>query len=143
MLWVLAFHIIFVVTWFAGLFYLPRLFVYHAQTAATDIVSIERLKVMERRLFYGIMVPSAILVLITGYWLLEAYALAAYNHTYWLHIKLVLVLLLYIYFGICWKYMNDFKYNRNRHSHIFFRWFNEVPSIILIAVVILAVVKPF
>lgn len=141
MLWVLAFHIIFVITWFAGLFYLPRLFVYHAQT--TDTVSRERFKIMERKLFMGIMLPSAVLVLITGLWMLVSYAWAAHGHTYWLNIKLFLVFLLYVYLGFCWKYLLDFKHDRNQHSHVFYRWFNEIPSVILIIVIILIIVKPF
>ena len=139
--WVLAFHIIFVITWFAGLFYLPRLFVYHAQT--TDTISLERFKIMERRLLYAIMFPSALFVFLSGEWLLIYHALALYEHTYWLHIKLILALILYLYMGVCWKYVRDFKHDRNRHTHIFYRWFNEIPSVILIVIVILVMVKPF
>ena len=141
MKWLLAFHIIFVVTWFAALFYLPRLFVYHAE--CKDEASKKRFKIMERKLFNGIMIPSAILVLASGYWLLILYERTAPAHQWWLHIKLWLVFTLYIYVIFCWKYMRDFKHGRNKHSHVFYRWFNEYPSLILIIVVILAVVKPF
>ena len=141
MLWVLTFHIVFVVSWFAGLFYLPRLFVYHAQ--CTDAAGNARFKIMERKLLLGIMLPMSILVLLTGVWLLEGYAWMLYKNAGWLHLKLAFVFLLYLYFGLCWKYVLDFKHDRNKHSHVFFRWFNEIPLIFLVAIVILVVVKPF
>ena len=128
-------HIIFMVTWFAGLFYLPRLFVYHAMSK--DKISLERFVIMERKLFYGIMTPGGIITIILGFWLLD------YGYSgLWLNIKLLLVLLLVIYHGYCFKYLMDFKYNRNKHSHIFFRWFNEVPVILLIAIILLVELKP-
>ena len=124
MLWLKAFHIIFMVTWFAGLFYLPRLFVYHAMSK--DKISLDRFVIMERKLFYGIMTPGGIITIILGFWLLD------YGYSgLWLNIKLLLVLLLVIYHVYCFKYLMDFKHNRNKHSHIFFRWFNEVPVILL------------
>ena len=135
MLWIKALHIIFMVTWFAGLFYLPRLFVYHS--TATDTAGIERFKIMERKLFYGIMTPGAILTLIFGFWLLRY----GFGGT-WLHIKLALVLVLIAYHIYCGKLLLDFKHDRNKHGHVFYRWLNEFPVLILIAVVILAVVKP-
>ncbi len=141
MKWLIAFHIIFIVAWFSALFYLPRLFVYHAE--CKDEISNERFKIMERRLFYGIMLPSTILTSISGFWLLNLYERTAPLHQWWLHIKLWLVLLLYIYMIFCWKYLQDFKHNRNKHHHVFYRWFNEFPSLILVIVVILAVVQPF
>lgn len=135
MLWLKAFHIIFMVTWFAGLFYLPRLFVYHAMSK--DKVSLERFVIMERKLFYGIMTPGGIITIILGFWLLD------YGYSgLWLNIKLLLVLLLVIYHVYCFKYLMDFKHNRNKHSHIFFRWFNEVPVILLIAIILLVELKP-
>ncbi len=134
--WIKALHIIFMVTWFAGLFYLPRLFVYHS--TATDAAGIERFKIMERKLFYGIMTPGAILTLIFGVWLWLGYG---FNGT-WLHIKLALVIVLIAYHIYCGKLLMDFKHDRNKHSHTFYRWLNEFPVLILIAVVILAVVKP-
>jgi putative membrane protein len=134
--WIKALHIIFMVTWFAGLFYLPRLFAYHS--TATDAAGIERFKIMERKLFYGIMTPGAILTLIFGVWLWLGYG---FNGT-WLHIKLALVIVLIAYHIYCGKLLMDFKHDRNKHSHTFYRWLNEFPVLILIAVVILAVVKP-
>ncbi len=135
MLWIKSFHIIFMVTWFAGLFYLPRLFVYHAMSK--DKISLERFVIMERKLFYGIMTPGGIITIILGFWLLD------YGYSgLWLNIKLLLVLLLVIYHGYCFKYLMDFKHNRNKHSHIFFRWFNEVPVILLIAIILLVELKP-
>jgi putative membrane protein len=134
--WIKAFHIIFVITWFAGLFYLPRLFVYHAM--ATDRISMDRFKVMERKLFYGIMTPSAVLAIGLGIWLWLAYGFGGA----WLHIKLALVIVLVAYHAYCAKLLLDFKHDRNPHGHVFYRWLNELPMIILIAVVILAVVKP-
>lgn len=140
MLLIKAFHIIFVVTWFAGLFYLPRLYVYHA--TATDAKSIERFKVMERRLFM-IMTIGGLGALVFGLWLTFGYGWAAYHTSLWLHLKFVLVGLLIGFHAYCGKLMRDFRYDRNRHGDRFFRWLNEVPTVILIAVVILTVVKPF
>ena len=140
MLWVKAFHVITLVTWFAGLFYLPRLFVYHAMSS--DEISIDRFKVMERKLFYGIMTPGAILTIALGIWMLWDYAWQTYSTMLWLHIKLALVAVLLAYHGWCWKLLQDFKHNRNRHSHVWYRWFNEAPVLLLVAIVILAIVKP-
>jgi putative membrane protein len=138
MLWVKAFHIIFMVTWFAGLFYLPRLFVYHAQ--ATDSISIDRFKTMERRLYRGIMTPSAVLTIVFGLWLWLGFGFTGG----WLMAKLALVAILtahHIWLGFL---MRDFAHDRNRHSHVFYRWINEIPAApILFLVVILVVVKPF
>jgi len=141
MLWVKAFHIIFMVTWFAGLFYLPRLFVYHAE--CTDATGLERFKVMERKLFYGIMTPGAIFTVIFGAWMLVDYGWQAYASAGWLHTKLALIALLIAYHIYCGKLVRDFKYDRNAHSHVFYRWLNELPVLVLIAVVILTVVKPY
>jgi putative membrane protein len=136
MLWVKALHIVFVVTWFAGLFYLPRLFVYHA--LAHDEVSLERFKLMERKLFWGIMTPGAVLTIVFGMSLLTWIPLGG-----WLYAKLALVALLLGYHGWCGKLMGDFAAGRNRRSHVWYRWFNEVPTLILFAVVFLVVLKPF
>lgn len=145
MLWIKAFHVIFMVTWFAGLFYLPRLFVYHAMS--TDLVSIERFKMMERKLYYGITTPGGIITVSLGLWLLIGYwwqpFLAGSPGSWWLHLKLTLVTMLIGYHIYCGKLLLDFKHDRNRHSHIFYRWFNELPVLILVGVVILAYVKPF
>jgi len=127
------------VCWFAGLFYLPRLFVYHS--TAKDKISIERFKVMERRLYYGITWPSAILTVFTGLWLLIVYKpYAIYIH--WVQVKLSLVVLLLIYHGFCGVYLRQFEYDRNQHSSFFYRCFNEFPTVLLIAIVTLAIVKP-
>lgn len=136
MLWLKSLHIIFMVTWFAGLFYLPRLFVYHA--LAEDEISKERFKLMERKLFFGIMTPGAVFTLVFGLWLWLGYGYSGL----WLHIKLIIVALLLVYHGYCGKLLFDFKYDRNRHSHIYYRWLNEVPVLFLAAAVILAVLKP-
>ncbi len=137
MLWVKAFHIIFVVTWFAALFYLPRLFVYHAMT--TDHEGRERFKVMERKLYRGIMTPSAVLAIALGLWLYLGYGISGG----WLHAKLAIVALLVIYHLWCGKLLRAFAADSNVRSHVWYRWFNEVPVLLLIAAVILAVVKPF
>ncbi|MBU1689643.1 MAG: protoporphyrinogen oxidase HemJ [Gammaproteobacteria bacterium] len=137
MLWIKAFHIIAVVTWFAALFYLPRLFVYHAMSE--DAVSIARFKVMERKLYRGIMTPSAMLAVTLGLWLWLGFGFSGG----WLHTKLALVTVLLVYHVYCGKLLRDFRDDRNHHSHVFYRWFNEFPVLILVAVVILVVVKPF
>jgi putative membrane protein len=139
MLWIKSLHIIFLVTWFAGLFYLPRLFVYHSMAAASDREGIERFKVMERKLFFGIMTPGGVLTILFGVWLWLGYGFSGT----WLDIKLALVFALIAYHIYCGKLLIDFKYDRNRHGHVYYRWVNEMPTIILIAVVILTVVKPF
>jgi protoporphyrinogen IX oxidase len=141
MLWLKALHLIFMVTWFAGLFYLPRLFVYHAMS--DDAISIERFKVMERKLYFGIMTPGMILTFIFGIWMLISYNWEIYGKSGWLHAKLGLLAILFIYHVICGKWLLDFKYDRNQHGHVYYRWMNEVPVLFLIAIVILAVVKPF
>jgi len=141
MLWVKTFHVIFMVTWFSGLFYLPRLFVYHAM--ATDTISIERFKIMERKLYYGIMAPGAILTIGLGLWLLYDYAWHLYKHAGWLHAKITLVFILICYHLYCGHLLKKFRLNQNQYSHIFYRWFNEIPVLILIASVILAMQKPF
>ncbi|HET9736256.1 MAG TPA: CopD family protein [Burkholderiales bacterium] len=136
MLWVKALHIVFVVTWFAGLFYLPRLFVYHAM--AEDTVSRERFKVMERKLFWGIMTPSGALTLVFGTWLWLGWGFAGA----WLQAKLALVAALIAYHLWCAKLMLDFRAERNTRSHVWLRWFNEFPVLVLFAVVFLVVLKP-
>lgn len=138
-LWIKALHLISVVTWFAALFYLPRLFVYHAM--AEDEISRERFKVMERKLYRGIMTPSMIAVLVFGGWMLmERPALMKMG---WMQAKLALVLLLIGYHHACLVYLKKFARDANTRSHVFYRWFNEAPVLILIAVICLAVVKPF
>jgi putative membrane protein len=138
MLWVKALHIVFMVAWFAGLFYLPRLFVYHA--LAEDRPSIERFKLMERKLFWGIMTPGAVLTIAFGVWLWLGWFRGAGG---WLHAKLVLVVLLVGYHAWCWRLLGEFAAERNRRTHLWYRWFNEVPTVVLLATVILVVLKPF
>lgn len=138
MLWLKAFHIVFVVTWFAGLFYLPRLFVYHV--SVQDAATIERFKIMERRLF-GIMTVGATVAVVFG---LGMIAMApAYLEAGWLHAKLTLVVGLIAYHVWCYRLLVALRDGRNTHSERWYRAFNEVPSILLIAIVVLVVVKPF
>ena len=140
MKWVLAFHIISVIAWFAGLFYLPRLFVYHAQTS--DELGKERFKVMEHKLYFYIMSPAGLLTTIFGFWVMS-FHLNHYLQQTWLHIKLTLVLILWIYHLYCGQIIKKFKNDNNKHSHVFYRYYNEIPTVLLIFIVILAVVKPF
>ena len=142
MAWIESFHIIFMVTWFAGLFYLPRLFDYHAMcdvNSRDDASSIARFKIMERKLFFGIMTPGAVLTIGFGAWLWLGYGYSGG----WLHAKQALVLALVVYHIYCGKLLFDFKHDRNKHSHVYYRWFNEIPVIALIAIVLLVVLKPF
>ena len=139
--WAKAWHLIAMVTWFAAIFYLPRLFVYHAMS--DDQTSIERFKIMERKLYNGIMTPSMIITLIFGFWMLYDYAWAVYGKMGWLHTKLMLIAMLVAYHFYCGKLLKDFKHDRNTKSHVWYRWFNEVPVILLIAIILLAVRKPF
>ena len=141
MLWVKALHIIFVTSWFAGLFYLPRLFVNHAMvldSAMNNTATLERLELMERKL-YRFMLPLAVLALGFGLWLWLGYGITGA----WLQAKLVLVVGLVVYHFYCGKLMHDFKAGNNTHHHVWYRWFNEVPVLVLFAIVILVVVKPF
>ncbi|WP_454783676.1 protoporphyrinogen oxidase HemJ [Legionella sp. WA2024007413] len=139
MLWIKAFHIIAMVSWFAGLFYLPRLFVYHADTQ--DEPSLIRFKTMERRLYYGIMWPAAILTTFFGLWLLS-YNLSYYMSVGWMHAKLSLVIILWVYHLLCGYYLKAFSRNQNQKNSRFFRIYNEFPTLLLIGIVILVVVKP-
>ena len=139
MLWVKSLHIIFMVTWFAGLFYLPRLFVYHA--LSSDAVSLQRFVIMERKLFWGIMTPGAVLTIAFGIWLW----LVSFGGEMprWLLAKIALVALLIGYHLWCLRLLRDFAAGRNSKTDRWFRWFNEVPTLVLFATVILVVVKPF
>ncbi|MGE4348754.1 MAG: protoporphyrinogen oxidase HemJ [Candidatus Berkiella sp.] len=142
MLWVKALHIIFMVTWFAGLFYLPRLFVYHCEVMQDETVHYQRFCKMEKKLFWIIMTPGALLTIGFGVWLL-----ALLGHTYfatqpWLHLKITLVLTLVIYHTYLFKQLRRFQAGKKTHSARFYRILNEFPSIILFAAVLLAVLKP-
>ena len=139
-LWLKALHIVALVSWFAGLFYLPRLFVYHAMSE--DAPSRERFCVMERKLYRGIMTPASIATLVFGIWML-ALNPALFGSGAWLHAKLTLVVLLIGYHHWCGALLKRFARGENQRSHVFYRWFNEVPVLFLLAIVILVVVKPF
>ena len=141
MLWIKAFHILTVITWFAAMFYLPRLFVYHAM--ADDEISVERFKVMERKLYKGIMMPSFIVTTLMGWWMLQDYAWEVYSNQFWLQLKLILVGMLIIYHFYCGYLVGVFTKDKNTRSHTFYRWFNEIPVLLLIGIIILVVVKPF
>ena len=138
-LWIKSFHVIAMVAWFAALFYLPRLFVYHAM--AQDQVGQDRFKIMERKLYRGIMMPAAITTTLLGLWMLHLNT--GLLHAGWMHVKLTLVALLWGY----QFYLNHlrivFLEDKNTRNHVFYRWINEIPTVILIATVILAEVKPF
>jgi putative membrane protein len=148
MLWLKAFHIIGVVSWFAALLYLPRLFVYHSQIQSSQIqaASIDdeagnaRFKVMERKLF---MIMSIGAVVAIGFGVAMLAMAPDYLLMRWLHVKLGLVLLLVGYHGACFALLQDFAANRNSHSERWYRLFNELPAVLLVAIVILVVVKPF
>lgn len=140
-LWIKAFHLIAVVTWFAALFYLPRLFVYHAMTEDSDTVGRERFKVMERKLLKGIMTPSMIVAVALGIWMLML--VPEYMSQGWMHAKLTLVALLLGYHHWCGRIVKTFANDANTRSHVWYRWFNEAPVISLIGIVILVIVKPF
>ncbi|MDP2025061.1 CopD family protein [Sulfuriferula sp.] len=135
MLWIKALHIIFVVSWFGGLFYLPRLFVNHAMIS--DNATSERLKLMERKL-YRFMTPLGILALLFGIWLWLGYG----YHGTWLNIKLGLVAVLAVYHVYCGHLVKVFAADANQYGHVFYRWFNEVPVLVLFAIVFLVVLKP-
>lgn len=142
MLWLKAFHIIFVICWFAGLFYLPRLYVYHAQTSLDQTHTIEKFKIMEWKLFWYITTPAAILTGLFG-WAVIFTNYHYYEQLNWLHVKLILVLVLYAFNIYLGKLLFDFKNNKNKYSHKFYRYLNEVPSVLLVIIIILAVVQPF
>ena len=141
MLWFKALHLIFMVTWFAGLFYLPRLFVYHAMS--NDKISIDRFKIMEKKLFYGITTPGGLLTIIFGFFLLATNGITNYNDQIWFWLKMILIFILVLYHIYCFFLLQDFKYDRNKHTHVWYRWFNEIPVIILVGIILLAVIRPF
>ena len=140
MLWIKAFHIIAMVCWFAALFYLPRLFVYHAMSE--DRTSRDRFKVMERKLYRGIGTPCMLATVVLGLWLASG-QWSYYQTAGWFWAKMVLVAALVLYHFVCGYYVQQFGRDRCHKSHIYFRWFNEFPVLPLVAIVLLAVVKPF
>jgi putative membrane protein len=139
MLWVKAFHIIAVVCWFAALFYLPRLFVYHSMS--TDTVSRERFVIMERKLYRGIGTPSMLATLVLGGWLVS-FNWAYYSESLWFWLKIALVFALVGYHHSCGFFMRKLQQGHDNYSHVFFRWFNEAPVLVLVAVVLLVELQP-
>ncbi|GLX77897.1 membrane protein [Thalassotalea insulae] len=139
-LWLKALHVSFMVAWFAGIFYLPRLFVNHAESDEPKVI--EQLKGMEKRLLYFI-TPFALLTVLFGSALIYQYGYAWFVAAKWLHVKITLVLALIIYHGYCFKLLKTFQADQNTRSGKFYRIFNEVPVLILFAVIILAYLKPF
>jgi|TARA_B100001059_G_C17482337_1_gene402278 putative membrane protein len=137
-LWLKALHIIFMVTWFAGLFYLPRLFVYHAMTE--DESTRAQFRIMERKLYYGIMNPGGVLTVLFGIWLWIGYGIG--DQSLWLQLKIGLVIVLVGYHVWCGRLVKRFQKEANVHSHVFYRWFNEFPVLILVGAVLLVVLKP-
>ncbi len=140
MLWLKSFHIISMICWFAGIFYLPRLFVYHSMSS--DPISLERFKTMERKLYFGIMVPSMLATVIFGAWI-AILNWPYYQSSGWFHAKMAIVILLIGYHHVCGAHMKRFQKDENHRSDTFYRIFNEIPVVLLIGAVILAVVKPF
>lgn len=140
MLWLKALHIVFVITWFAGLFYLPRLFVYHAALQGADRNGSERFKIMERRLFSMMTVGGGLAVLFGGATLGQV---PGFLQTGWMHAKLTLVVGLIAYHVWCYRLLVAFREDRNQRSERWYRMFNEVPTLFLFGIVILVVVKPF
>ncbi len=141
MLWLKALHVIAMVCWFAGLFYLPRLFIYHLD--CTTDAERARFEIMERRLYRAIMTPAAWVTVLAGLGLLLGYAWDLYSRAGWLHTKLTLVALLVIYHWLCGRHRIALRDGRNTRSACYFRVFNEIPTLILIAAVYLTIVKPF
>jgi putative membrane protein len=141
-MWLKALHLFFMTAWFAGLFYLPRLFVYHAMT--DDEAGNERFKIMERKLYYFV-TPWMILTLVFGLWMIHEYQhVRVYlEQMWWLQIKILLVALLVIYHLWCGSIMKTFARDENSRSHKWYRWFNEIPVVILLAIIYLASLKPF
>lgn len=139
-LWLKALHIFFMLAWMAGLFYLPRIFVYHAQ--ATEQVVKDQFKVMERRLWFFV-TPFAVLTAVFGFWLIGTYGLGWLKASGWLHVKLTLVLAIYGYHFYLYKLMKSFERDENHHSSKFYRFLNEAPVLLILSIVVLAVTKPF
>ena len=142
-LWVKAFHVFCFVSWMAGIFYLPRLFVYHAMCDDDDQRGKDRFVIMERKLYFGIMTPSAVLTLASGLMMIGINGMSFLTQNAWLHAKLTLVALLFAYHGYCFSLWKAFRDGRNQKSHKWFRVFNEVPVFMLIGISILVIVKPF
>lgn len=136
MIWLKAWHVFFVIAWSVGLLYLPRLYVYHA--LCEDAPGDARFQLMERRLYFGIMTPSGIIAVALGLWIVRGHAAIPG----WLYAKLALGLLLIVYHVYLGCLLFDFRAGRNRHTHVYYRWLNELPAAAILAIVLLAVVKP-
>lgn len=139
-LWVKAFHVIFMVTWFAGLFYLPRLFVYHAMTE--EAAGIARFKIMERKLYRGITTPGGLLTLASGAWLVGLRGIEWFAQAHWLHAKLMLIALLVGYHAYLGQLVKRFADDRNTRGHVYYRWLNEAPVLVLVGAVLLVILQP-
>lgn len=140
MLWIKSFHIVFIASWFAGLFYLPRIYVNLAQESDPAVQKV--LTGMARRL-YRFMTILAVPAIVLGLWLYIQYGIGRGPGNGWMHMKLFFVVLIIGYHHGCGVLLRKFEQGANRHSHVFYRWFNEIPVLMLVAVTILAVVKPF
>jgi protoporphyrinogen IX oxidase len=138
MLWVKTFHILFVASWFAGLFYLPRIYVNLAQAEDPNVR--QALIGMSQRL-YRFMTILAVPALGFGFWLYWVYRIGIGSS--WMYAKLLLVVLIVLYHGACWVYLKRFERDQNQHSHVYYRWFNEIPVVLMLAVTALVVIKPF
>jgi putative membrane protein len=142
MLWIKALHIVFIASWFAGLFYLPRIYVNLAMVPPGSVAERERLLLMSRKL-YRFMTPLGVIALALGLWLWLGYGIGRGPGNGWMHAKLAIVLLLIVYHWQCGRLLQRFARGEERHSHVWFRWFNEGPVLMLLAAVVLVVVKPF
>lgn len=141
MVYILSIHLIAVICWFAGLFYLPRLFVYHAMTKSAEVA--DQLKIMEHKLYFYIMMPAMMASILSGLYLLVFNVLDKGSPLGWMWAKLFLVFLLIIFQGYCGYFLLEFKQDRSHYSHRFYRYFNEIPTILLILIIFLAIVRPF
>ena len=139
-LWFKALHIFFMVAWMAGMFYLPRLFVYHASTESKEVS--EQFKIMERKLWWFVL-PFSVLTLIFGLLLIHSYGMDWFRHSHWLHVKFILLIFVYGYYGYLYKLMKLFAKDKNTHGHKFYRILNEAPVLVFLAIMLLAVLKPF
>jgi len=142
-LWIKAIHLMAVFAWMAGLFYLPRLFVYHALNQDDNVILHEQFMIMERRLFKGIMNPAMILSWLCGGLLIAYHIHLGTFHQGWLHLKLMMVVILTIMHKMCFFHLKRFVTQTNQKSHVYFRVFNEIPTLCLIVIVICVIVQPF
>lgn len=142
-LWLKAFHQIAMVAWFSGLFYLPRLFVYHTEVSPADQQSYDRFCTMEYKLYNYITTPAAVVTTVFGLWLLFSYSIAMYKTAGWLHAKFALIVLLFVYHIYTGLIVKKFRNRENLKSNKYYRVYNEIPTVFLICIIILVVVKPF